>query len=374
MKLKTIYKKAVSGKVLEWTIEVEANKYRTISGYVDGIKIEAEWTVCYPKNIGKKNATTAEEQALVEATAMRRKRLELGSFEDINDVDKPTPFKPMLAHKYEDYKTKLKYPVNVQPKLDGIRCIVKSDGMWTRNGKQIISAPHIFESLKHHFLANPDLILDGELYYRDRNNFNTICSLVKKTKPTSQDLEESKKLIQYWIYDVPSRLGRFDVRKVELYKYFHDEYIVMVETHLAQSEADMLSKYSEYIEQGYEGLMIRTLSGDYENKRSKTLLKYKTFEDDEFEILDVYEGQGRLTGMVGQMLFKTKKGDMFFSTVNGTQEYLTELWSQKQELIGKKATVKYFELTADRIDENGKIIKGGIPRFPKVINIDRFDI
>jgi ATP-dependent DNA ligase len=136
----------------------------------------------------------------------------------------------------------------------------------------------------------------------------------------------------------------------------------MVETHLAQSEADMLKKYSEYIENGYEGLMIRTITGDYENKRSKTLLKYKTFEDDEFEILDVYEGQGRLTGMVGQMLFKNKNGDMFFSTVNGTQEYLTELWSQKQELIGKKATVKYFELTAD-----------GIPRFPKVVGIRDYE-
>jgi DNA ligase-1 len=363
MKLNTLYKKAVSGKALEWTIEVEGNKYRTITGYTDGIKTTSEWTVCYPKNAGKKNATTAEEQALAEATAMKRKRMEVGNVEDINDIDNPTPFKPMLAHKYEDYKDKLKYPVNVQPKLDGIRCIVKSDGMWTRNGKQIISAPHIFESLKHHFLANPDLILDGELYYRDKNNFNTICSLVKKTKPTSQDLEESKKLIQYWIYDVPSSTGRFDVRKIALYKFYHDEHIIMIETHLAQSEADMLSKYAEYIEQGYEGLMIRTITGEYENKRSKTLLKYKTFEDDEFEILDVYEGSGKLTGMVGQMLFKIKSGTMFFSTVNGTQEYLTELWSQKQELIGKKATVKYFELTVD-----------GIPRFPKVVNVDRFDM
>ena len=360
MKLNTLYKKAVSGKVLEWTIEIEGDKYRTITGYSDGIKTTSEWTVCYPKNTNKKNSTTAEEQALTEATAMRRKRLELGSVEDINDINNPTPFKPMLAHKYEDYKDKLKYPVNVQPKLDGIRCIVKSDGMWTRNGKQIISAPHIFESLKHHFLTNPDLILDGELYYRDKNNFNTICSLVKKTKPTSQDLEESKKLIQYWIYDVPSSIGRFDVRKIALYKFYHDEHIVIVETHLAQSEADMLSKYAEYIEQGCEGLMIRTITGEYENKRSKTLLKYKTFEDSEFEILDVFEGQGKLTGMVGQMLFKTDEGKNFYSTVNGTQEYLTELWSQKDKLIGKQATVKYFELT----EEN-------IPRFPKVIQINR---
>jgi ATP-dependent DNA ligase len=136
----------------------------------------------------------------------------------------------------------------------------------------------------------------------------------------------------------------------------------MVETYLVQSEAEMLNKYNEYIENGYEGLMIRTLVGDYENKRSKTLLKYKTFEDDEFEILEVFEGSGKLTGMVGQMLFKIKSGTMFFSTVNGTQEYLTELWSQKADLIGKKATVKYFELTVD-----------GIPRFPKVVGIRDYE-
>ena len=45
-------------------------------------------------------------------------------------------------------KDKVKYPIYSQPKLDGIRCIVKKDGMWSRNGKKIISAPHIHESLK----------------------------------------------------------------------------------------------------------------------------------------------------------------------------------------------------------------------------------
>jgi DNA ligase-1 len=108
--------------------------------------------------------------------------------------------------------------------------------------------------------------------------------------------------------------------------------------------------------------MIRTHNGLYENKRSKNLLKYKTFEDDEFEILDVFEGQGKLTGMVGQMLFESKSGKQFYSTVNGTQEYLTELWSQKDTLVGKLATVKYFELTID-----------GVPRFPKVISIRDYE-
>jgi DNA ligase-1 len=363
MKLNTIYRKAVSGKALEWTIEIEGDKYRSISGYVDGVKTESEWTVCYPKNIGKTNATTAEEQAVLEATAMRRKRLELSSVENLSDVDKPTLFKPMLAHKFEDYKDNIKYPCYIQPKLDGIRCIIKSDGMWSRNGKQIISAPHIFESVKHMFLEDPFLVLDGELYFKsDKNDFNKICSLVKKTKPTEADLKESESYIQYWVYDVPSKITNFDHRKVSLYDYCHLPYFKMVESIIINSEQQLHEKHAYYVSNGYEGIMIRTHNGLYENKRSKNLLKYKTFEDDEFEILDIFEGQGKLTGMVGQMLFESKSGKQFYSTVNGTQEYLTELWSQKDTLVGKLATVKYFELTID-----------GVPRFPKVISIRDYE-
>ena len=158
MKLPKLFKRAVNGKTLEWEIEVNGACFRTISGYTDGIKTSSEWTCCEAKNVGKKNNTTAEEQALAEATAMHRKRKETGSFENISEIDTPVYFKPMLAHDYNDYKDKIKFPIYSQPKLDGVRCIVRADGMWSRNGKPIISAPHIFESLKPLFEQNPDLI------------------------------------------------------------------------------------------------------------------------------------------------------------------------------------------------------------------------
>jgi len=205
MKLNTLYKRATNGKIVEHTIEVENNCFRTISGYTDGIKTTSEWTCCSGKNIGKKNETTPNEQAMAEAKAMWTKRVELGNFENINDIDNEVYFSPMLAHKWEDRKDKVKYPVFSQPKLDGIRCIVRADGMWSRNGKRIISAPHIFESMKHLFDKNPDLIFDGELYAdKFANDFNAICSLVKKTKPTANDLKKSAESIQYHIYDLPS--------------------------------------------------------------------------------------------------------------------------------------------------------------------------
>ena len=196
MKLPTIYKKTKTGKIQEWTIEVKGNKYRTISGHTDGEKIVNEWTDCDVKNAGRSNATTPEEQAIKEAEAKRKQKLEAGYFEDIKNIDKKQFFEPMLAHKYGDYD--IVFPLYSQPKLDGIRCIVTKDGMFSRNGKKIISAPHIRENLEGFFKKYPNAILDGELYCdKLANDFNKICSLVKRTKPTDEELEESAETIEY---------------------------------------------------------------------------------------------------------------------------------------------------------------------------------
>ena len=363
MKLKKLYQRALKNKVNTWEIEVMDNCYRTITGFEDGKKTISDWTICAAKTY-----CTAEEQALKEAQASYNKKLELGYFEDINDIDKSTLFKPMLAAKYEDVS--ITFPCYTQPKLDGIRCIVKADGMWTRNGKKIVSCPHIFEELETVFEMYPDLIFDGELYnHQFKHDFNKITSLVKKTKPTKDDLAESAELVEYHIYDLPSSDKRFEIRLEDLedlmndlFNCFSSSSVVYVQTEEVFNQEKLDELYSEWIEDGYEGQMIRVYGSFYENKRSKSLLKRKEFEDDEFQILSVNEGSGKLAGRVGNMMFKSKSGHYFSSTVNGTQEYLSELWENKEELIGKLATIKYFNLTPD-----------GIPRFPKVISIDRID-
>ena len=360
MKLNTLYKRAVNGKVNEWTIETENNCFRTMSGYIDGVKTISEWTCCSGKNIGKKNETTPEQQALAEAQAMWTKKLELGSYELIDDIDTPKFFNPMLAHKFEDYKDKITYPVFSQPKLDGIRCIVRADGMWSRNGKKIVSAPHIYEAMKPLFEANPDLVFDGELYAdKFANDFNAICSLVKKTKPTSSDLENSKEQIQYHIYDLPSCSGTFTQRNKALIDIGVPRGCVIVTTDKVNNENELMGCYGAYVNWGYEGQMIR-LDKEYESKRSKSLLKHKSFVDEEYTILDVVEGEGNKTGMVGSFVFESKTGHIFNSSPKYSWDECKELWKQRQELIGKSATVKYFNLTPD-----------GVPRFPYVINIDR---
>ena len=362
MKLETIYKKTKTGATQEWTIEVSDNKYRTHSGQCGGAITTNAWTVVYGKNVGKVNGTTDEQQAMAEAVAKRTKKLESGYFEDVNNINEQQYFEPMLAAKWEDYKDKIQYPIYSQPKLDGIRCIVTKDGMFSRNGKAIISAPHIGESLNFLFESNPNLILDGELYAdKFANDFNAIVSLVKKTKPTADDLKESAKNIEYHIYDIPSVNETFDGRLEalnELFQYF-PKCVKLVETHIADNVDEVMELYGEYVDKGFEGQMLR-LNGKYENKRSKSLLKHKSFIDEEFEILDIVEGEGNRSGTAGYMVFNTGEGKRFKSNVKGTWDETAEMLKSKKKLIGKQATIKYFNLTPD-----------GIPRFPYVININR---
>jgi DNA ligase-1 len=362
MKLPILYKRSVTGKVSTWEVEIKDECFRTISGFIDGQKVTSEWTCCEAKNIGKKNATNPAEQADAEALAMWTKRKELGSFEDINDIDKPVYFKPMLAHDFNDYKDKIKFPIFSQPKLDGVRCIVRADGMWSRNGKPIISAPHIFEALKPLFEINPDLIFDGELYAdKSTTDFNTIISCVRKTKPTEADLKTSADCIEYHVYDLPSYNAEFTARFKHLNKLTnYNKSIIIVKTDQVDNINDLYAYYGDYVTAGYEGQMLR-LDSEYENKRSKSLLKHKEFVDAEFEIKGVIEGNGNLTGKVGKLQFEIN-GKSFDSAVNGDWEYIEKLWNSRDGLIGKKATVKYFELTED-----------GVPRFPKVIAIRDFE-
>lgn len=361
----TIYKKTKGGKTQEWTVEVDGDKYRTISGQSDGKKVSTEWTVCQPKNVGKTNATTGETQALAEAYALRKKKLEHGYFEDVDNIEQKQYFEPMLAKDYNDYKDDIVFPVYSQPKLDGVRCIVTVDGMYSRNGKEIISAPHIHTALKPYFDRDPTLIFDGELYCdKLANDFNKIISLVRKTKPTAEELKESADTIEYWIYDIPSVDDVFSKRigaAIQLH-YKTDiewpECCKVVTTDIAKDKEGVESLYGKYVNANFEGQMIR-IDKKYENKRSNFLLKHKTFQDEEFTIIDIGEGIGNRTGAAGYMTFE-REGKRFNSNIKGNWEYLVDTLKNRDSLIGKRATVKYFNLTPD-----------GIPRFPYVINVDR---
>lgn len=368
-----LYQKDQTGKVRYWYMQQDGNKYRSISGIQgreDTSEQVSEWTeVKEGTNIGRSNQKDPIQQAAFLVGRMYEIREEQGYAEDLKDSGKKF-FQPMLAAKYFGLKKKqldeiFKGNVYIQPKLDGIRCIVTKDGMFSRHGKEIISAPHIRRSLDKVFEKYPDLVLDGELYNHDLNaDFNRIISLARKTLPTEEDLKESERYIQYWIYDLPSCLENFYKRNCELENLWSgfgkefNKHCICVETHIVLSDEEVQHWLEKYLDHGYEGAIVR-LDKPYENRRTNSLLKVKKFEDEEFRIVDIEEGRGNLAGKAGRIIVDVD-GKRVSAGLKFSHDDAAEIWRNRGKYIGKLATIKYFNRTPD-----------GSLRFPKCTQIDR---
>jgi len=345
-------------------MDQEGNKYRMCSGIDGGAIVESNWTVVEGKNTGKANATTDEEQATKEIEAKYKKQRESGYWDNIKNIDKTTFFSPMLAQKYLDYKDDINWKegVYVSPKMDGLRCVITKDGCFSRNGKRFVSFPHIPRELTKIFKDRPDAIFDGEIYtHTFANNFNKIISLAKKTKPTDDDLVESEKYLQYWVFDFPSSnlpfAGRMDVLDDIFDTHLKkNKWIKRCPHTLIHSSEKLETKLADFIADGYEGLMVNVANAPYENKRSDGLLKYKLFVDEEVEILDIEPGDGNRAGMFGRAICRRDNGVEFEANSRGDEELYIRLLKEKKEVIGKRATVRYQNLTPDEKPRFGVIV------------------
>ena len=363
--LPKLYKRDSKGKTRVWEVEVGYSNddyagIRTVAGLDNGKKVTSEWNLSEAKNVGKSNSTTAYTQAQAEAKALWDKRIEKEYFVDIGMIDSYDKFDPMLAGDYTKVKVKPTSGYS-QPKLDGIRCIANSKGLWTRTGKPITSCPHIWEEVRDLLEANPNLTLDGELYNHElKQDFNKIVSLVRKTKFTDADLEESQRLVQYHVYDIHCSVNPdviFSIRNLQAQENitsFLEEYIYIVPTTFYNNQDELDELYSAYTADGYEGQMVR-LDEKYENKRSKYLLKRKEFITEEFEVISMEEGQGNWSGHTKRFILRLADGREVGAGVRGNQDQLSKLWESQETPTW--ATLRYFDLTPD-----------GIPRFPVVID------
>jgi len=362
MKLPTLYSRTSTGAVQEWTVECNEGCYRTHHGQVGGKIVTTEWSTTVSTNVGRSNERDETAQALFEAQALWKKKVDSGCFQDQSKIDTFTYIEPMLAKKWEDRRSKVAFPVFCQPKLDGMRAIITRHGAKSRNGKPWVTIPHILQALKPVFAKYPDLILDGELYCHGlHDDFNKISSLIKKTKPTAADLQESAAIIEYHWYDIADSKMKFLDRNMKIgsicaeYNFTPKTPVVPVATYVANDEQTLDELYGILLEDGYEGQMVRT-NDLYEFKRSNTLLKRKEFQDDEYLIVEICEGNGNKSGMAGYAILEREDGVRFRSNIKGNHTFLKTLLIDAPSYVGKYATCKYFNLTPD-----------GIPRFPYVI-------
>jgi len=267
-------------------------------------------------------------------------------------------FKPMLAHKFDNKRVDWSKPVFIQPKLDGIRCIMTADGCYSRNGKKFMNVQHLYtKAIKDLFKVNPLLVIDGELYNHDlRDNFEKIVSLVRKQKPTSDDRKEARKLIQYHVYDfVMAYKGKLDLIESDMNRYEKRMHQLvcsdMYGKHIRYVHAQRVANFDtakklhiKYKSQGYEGSILR-LDGPYKCGRSYDLMKFKDFSDTEAKIVSWVEGKGKRRGTIGKFIAIDSDGIRFGMPVMDNFKYLQKNFKNMQDWVGKTATFTYFERT-----------------------------
>jgi DNA ligase-1 len=349
----TLYKIDSTGRVRTWWIESNDEAYRTHSGLETGKIVVSGWQYPTEKNVGKVNATSVTEQVLSEVKSKYEHQTYQGKYADtIEEARKGAKFvECMLAAAYDAKKNKA-FPYWSQPKLDGVRCITSEAGLQSRNGKPLLSSPHIRAALQPLFDEFPDAVVDGELYNHElKDDFEKLISLARKTKPTSEDIYESAKMIEYHVYDVI--IPGEDLTYAERFKFIQVNIagrfpmVVAVPAVLVHSADEIDTKLGEYLESGYEGQMLRDRNAPYEHKRSKSLLKHKTFEDDEFEIVEVVEGLGNWQGYAKSVTIRLPDGEVQQSGMRGSQEFAKRLLEERDSLVGTQVTVRYQNKTSD---------------------------
>src|SRR5271157_5145838 len=360
-----LYKKTSTGAIQYWQIEAEGSSLITRYGQV-GTENEQRTVdvITEGKNIGRSNETTCTEQAHFEAEAKWEKQRKKGYVTMIDDAESGTVdssviaggILPMLAHKYKDHAKKIVFPCLGQPKLDGIRCsAIKKKGvttLWTRTRQPIHSMPHIIAAINAMFPG--DVVLDGELYNHDYcDDFENIISLVRPDEPV-----KGHEVVQFHIYDTVNKDTNIKRHEWLEKNVKNTDCIRRVVTFEINTAAEVQPFHDKMVAAGYEGAMLRNAAGLYVNKRSYDLQKVKVFDTDEWPIIGIEEGRGRLQGHVGSFICEMKDGKTFSAKQKGKLANLKKYFENHKLWKGKILTVQYQNFTQD-----------GKPRFPVAIAI-----
>jgi len=359
----TLYRINATKSVGSWVIQVidnlndSADIITTQTKVLGGKGVESVTTIDKGKNSGKANATTAIEQAILNAQATANKKIKKGYLTDIptgaEQVTNGLGFlKPMLAQTLEKVKN-WQFPVFCSPKLDGHRLLAtvkdKQAVLYSRQGK-LVQLPHIQTELQKLFDNNSwnGATLDGEIYLHGES-LQTISSLVKKQQPQTEQLK-------YYLYDTIEPNKPYEQRLSCINGLLSDKHasICIVDTKELTTNDELDLFHSENLASGFEGTMLRWSDTGYEDgKRSKSLIKKKDFQDAEFTIIAVAQGKtvtrNGNTYELPIYVCETTQGIKFNCVASGTLQEKHQAWLEQDHAIGKQLTVKFFNFTDNNI-------------------------
>ncbi|NRQ43446.1 DNA ligase [Rheinheimera sp. YQF-2] len=246
----------------------------------------------------------------------------------------------LLAQVYNDTVDVRQYWVS--EKLDGVRAYWDGKQLISRGGN-VIAAPNWFVA------GFPAQALDGELWL-GRNQFAATLSVVSKQQPVDSEWQQ----IRYYIFELPQAEGNFTARvnaMQTLVQQQNSRYLTFVPQFRVADNAALQARLSELEQAGAEGLMLHHQDAHYKTGRSADLLKLKSYQDSEAEVIGYRPGKGKYQGMVGALVVKTPDGKTF-----AIGSGLTDELRQTPPPLGAVVTYRYNGLT-----------QHGLPRFARFL-------
>lgn len=361
-----------SSNVRFWEIRVvkSGNKYylQTEYGTIKGKSIVSEL----------KSPSPSKEKALEKAKTEWTNKKHQG-YSETMEIKRPPA--PMKAMDLEAGRLRIKYPAVVQPKIDGLRLWTHWDKKTnkpffeSRQGKPYPKEfknylPEIYDEFNLLFNKNPKLktwYLDGELV-----QFNTPPTKLRGfiVRELTNQLKNTKVII----FDGVNTLNpnqSFKSRFDELTKIFKNKTVInkmknieLILTEKVNNWDEIQTKFEEYLETGFEGIVVRNLNAPYiYGKGSYDVLRSKPIFHQEFEIKGFIEGSGADKGTVIWILSCLNDPKRSFrARPMGTREQRKKAFKMADKFIGKKILVKYYQ-----IDKDGCVV-----RFPVAILTPEF--
>ena len=358
---KTLYCVNKSGGVQEWHVWADKDRVIVEHGKLGG-KLQRKETTCTPKNVGRANETTPEQQATLEAQSKYNKQVDKYYRETIEEAKELLTEGVMLAQDYSKKPHFLEDRFYCSRKYDGLRCktvFVNGEPEWhSRGGKTYPVPKHLIGQLKTLHETTGVESLDGEGYVHGVK-LQKIQSCIKKPNELTQR-------VTYEIFDIPMLNVGFSDRNC-IVESFEEVVADLPHVNIVQQElitkGELNDKLYQYLSEGFEGVMLRNTSGLYEfqNKRSNDLLKYKIMEDSEAKAISCEEdknGQGKF--MMEWVSPYNNKVVNFELCMNGSHEDNT--YDKLSKRIGDWVTFKYQDYSED-----------GVPSFARGLHFRECD-
>lgn len=275
-------------------------------------------------------------------------------------------FEVMLAHDGANHESKITGKKLVEPKLDGVRCITVVDyesrtvTQYTRNGKELVNFPHIvkaFEDNMDNFSRS--YCFDGEVV---SSSFQALMKEVhRKENVQAQDarlmLFDVIPLVEFKRGEsVMGQRRRSAFLRENFSKIFADSGCIDIipqrefNLDVFTDEIEFRDYNKQMVEQGYEGILIKSVDGKWQGKRSTDWLKQKPFIEVSLEITDVEEGTGRNVGRLGAIVCRgiDDGREIVVNVGSGfTDSNRSEYWDSRDSLPGQ-----IVEVRADAITQN----------------------